>query len=78
MYGKIITAGGLLGTVVLAFALAGVAGEARSHDDRCNGSWPHYAPSCLKTTEGEALGKPVRFIPTTVDPRFDDLNYFPE
>ena len=60
MYGKIITASGLIGTGALAFALAALSEPAQSGHGTCDAAWPNYAPSCLRTAEGRAVSKTVR------------------
>ena len=59
MYGKIITAGGLLGTAI-AIAATAFSEPANSEAGRCLAAWPNYPISCLTTAEGRAVSKTVR------------------
>jgi hypothetical protein len=59
MYGRIITAGGLLGTAI-AVAAAGFSEPAKSEAGNCLAAWPNYPTSCLTTVEGRAVSRMVR------------------
>jgi hypothetical protein len=59
MYGKIISAGGLLGTAI-AIAAAGFSEPANGEAGKCLAAWPNYPVSCLTTAEGRAVSKSVR------------------
>jgi hypothetical protein len=59
MYGKVITAGGLLGTAI-AIAATAFSEPAKSEAGNCLAAWPNYPISCLTTAEGRVVSKPVR------------------